>query len=127
MSSMLNEKVKNLYGDKIVGNCGCVKCGLRGHSKNVATRSVFSRFPDDLDILDMLESWVRIRSVDGVDYIAIKETWGQTEEEEEKLTDAARLAKFVKHVQKHYDPELRALEVLFCAHDWAQDEGTNTV
>lgn len=111
---------------KKVGNAGCVLCGLRASSKNVAIRNVFPIWDDKLDYsLQMLESCVRITSKDENDYFGMAAHVYEKDRAKGK-TDAWVFVQWFKEVVR-IDPELKNLEKLLCAHQWRQDRGTATV
>lgn len=109
-----------------VGNAGCVLCGLRASSKNVAIRSIFPIWDVENDYnLQMLENAVKVTSKDGNDYFGIA-TYVHEKDRAEGKTDSWVFVQWLKEVVR-VDPELESLEKLLCAHQWRQDRGTATV
>lgn len=131
--------MNNLY-PSVVGNCECIHCGLRGSSKNVMIRSIFPIWPEmPLDLTYYLESLERsitlYRSEKGIPYVGINsENTNFLLEEKDISTDNQALAYVLAKITYRLSlarltqEELFAVyTILFCPHEWKQDDGTASV
>jgi hypothetical protein len=107
------------------GTCGCRLCGLRGYSKNVATRSVFPSFRGRPLLLESYEA--------GITALADATRPGQYLFGSRALdwskddTPPISLADHIIRYLQSPDAKPEDLRILLCVHDWVQDEGTATV
>jgi hypothetical protein len=109
---------------KKAGNAGCVLCGLRASSKNVAIRNVFPIWPETCQIGNMFDLCMRIQCFDGHDMFGLNVGIHKQKESE---PDGKVFADFLKDFILNYDPKMEHLHKLFCGHQWKQDRGTATV
>lgn len=119
--------MNDLYKGKTVGNCGCTKCGLRGSSKNVASRNVFAVWPEHVCegqlteqervgwiVTSRIEQCMSIRTVDEHTYYALAKHM------------EVPFSQVLKDAVKYQFTDAM-IDVIMCEHSWEQDEGTATV
>lgn len=106
------------------GNCECKLCGLRGYSKNVAIRSVFSTFEDRPILLESYESQIKARfDKESGMYLFGSNAQDWTKDD----TPYYGLAQTLINYLQTPDAKIEDLKILLCVHDWVQDEGTESV
>lgn len=109
----------------IDGTCGCKLCGLRGYSKNVATRSVFPSFRGRPLLLETYEACIKARKdmEEPGTYLFGSNARNWAEDDASPYTLAETLINYMQTP----GASIQDLKILLCVHDWVQDEGTATV
>lgn len=108
-----------------VGTCGCRLCGLRGHSKNAASRSIFPRFDGRPLLLETYEACIKARkdTEEPGTYLFGTNARDWAKDDAPPYTLAETLINYLQTP----GASIEDLKILLCVHDWVQDEGTATV
>ena len=109
----------------IDGTCGCRLCGLRGHSKNVQSRSVFPSFRGRPLLLETYEACMKAREDkdEPGTYLFGSNSRNWAKDDAPLYTLADNLINYLQTP----DASIEDLRILLCVHDWVQDEGTASV
>jgi hypothetical protein len=108
-----DSKTNPLAGEPITvtqdkGNAFCRHCGVRGYSKNLMSRSVFS-YPSP--IVESFEYRIRAHTHDGQHFFGLVDL--------ERGTLAQHLIEFLRVSNNDYE----GLKILLCVHSFRHDEG----